>query len=325
MKNNMMKDLITLSLWGFLLIGITIYSLCSFMDWSSPYASTIIFEVRLPRILLALLSGMGLTLAGFLFQLILNNPLADSFTLGLASGATLGAALTVFLGLSFLWIAPISILFGVFSLFVVVLIAHVVSWGYPTKMLILSGIMVGALMNAILYLLVQMNPQKLQNILNYMFGGFSAAEMREVIIIGSVLLCVISIISALLPQLKLLQLNVLSSQSLGLKTQQLSIITLFIATLLSAVIIGYVGVIGFIGIVIPQFVQRTSRGHLGVKMVLNLLIGGTVMVFADVLGSQLLSPTQLPASIVLALIGIPLMFYILVIEQKNRHQHGTNI
>lgn len=322
MKNNKMKDLITFSLWGFLLIVIVFYSLFGFMDWSNPYASTIIFEVRLPRVLLALLSGMGLTLAGFLFQLILNNPLADSFTLGLASGSTLGAALTVFLGLSFLWIAPISMLFGLFSLFIVILVAHIVSWGYPTKMLILSGIMIGALMNAILYLLVQMNPQKLKNILNYMFGGFSAAEMTEVIIVGVVLLVVIVIITVLLPQLKLLQLNRLSSQSLGLKTQQLSIMILWIATLISAVIIGYVGVIGFIGIVIPQFIQRTIHSGLGVKMSFNLLIGGTVMLLADILGSQLLHPMQLPASIVLALIGIPLMFYILIIEQKKFYKRG---
>lgn len=317
------KDLITLCLWGFLLISIVLYSLLSFMDWSSPYASVLVVEVRLPRVLLALLSGMGLTLAGFLFQLILNNTLADSFTLGLASGSTLGAAVTVFLGFSFVWIAPISMVFGIVSLGIVIFLAHIVSRGYPTRMLILSGIMVGALMNAFLYLLVQMNPRKLQNILNYMFGGFSAAEMREVCVISAALLLVVIAIGIRLPQLKLLQLNALSSQSLGLKTQHFSIVTLVIATGLSAIIIGYVGVVGFIGIVIPQFVQRITRGELGTKMIFNLLIGGTVMVFADVIGSQLIAPTQLPASIVLALLGIPIMFYLMIVEQ--RQHHGNDV
>lgn len=100
----------------------------------------------------------------------------------------------------------------------------------------------------------------------------------------------------------------LSSQSLGVKTERLSIVTLIIATALSATIIGYVGVIGFIGIVIPQLVQRITFGGLETKIVFNLLIGGTVMVFADSLGSQLFAPIQLPASIVLAILGIPFMF-----------------
>ena len=319
MQKNKKRDLITFCLWGFLLILVVLYSLFGFMDWTFPYAQTLVLEVRLPRVLLALLSGMGLTLAGCLFQLILNNPLADSFTLGLANGTTLGAAVTVFLGLSFIWIAPIAILFGLISLMIVIFVAQIISKGYPTRMLILSGIMIGAMMNACLYLLVQFNPRKLQNILNYMFGGFAAAEMREVLLIGSSLILALVLVGGLLPQLKLLQLNVLSSQSLGVKTERLSMVTLVIATGLSATIIGYVGVIGFIGIVIPQLVHRITFGGLETKIVFNLLIGGTVMVFADSLGSQLFAPIQLPASIVLAILGIPFMFYLMWMENQKRH------
>lgn len=319
MQKNKKRDLITFGLWGFLLILVVLYSLFGFMDWTFPYAQTLVLEVRLPRVLLALLSGMGLTLAGCLFQLILNNPLADSFTLGLANGTTLGAAVTVFLGLSFIWIAPIAILFGLVSLMIVISVAQIISKGYPTRMLILSGIMIGAMMNACLYLLVQFNPRKLQNILNYMFGGFAAAEMREVLLIGSALILALVLVGGLLPQLKLLQLNVLSSQGLGVKTERLSMVTLVIATALSATIIGYVGVIGFIGIVIPQLVQRITFGGLETKIIFNLLIGGTVMVFADSLGSQLFAPIQLPASIVLAILGIPFMFYLMWMENKKIH------
>ena len=321
MQKNKKRDLITFGLWGFLLILVVLYSLFGFMDWTFPYAQTLVLEVRLPRVLLALFSGMGLTLAGCLFQLILNNPLADSFTLGLANGTTLGAAVTVFLGLSFIWIAPIAILFGLVSLMIVIFVAQIISKGYPTRMLILSGIMIGAMMNACLYLLVQMNPRKLQNILNYMFGGFAAAEMREVTFIAIILTIVVVLIVLLLPQLKLLQLNTLSSQSLGVKTERLSITTLVIATALSATIIGYVGVIGFIGIVIPQLVHRITVGGLEMKLVFNLLMGGTVMVFADTLGSQLFAPIQLPASIVLAIVGIPLMFYMMWIEEQKTNKY----
>lgn len=84
------------------------YSLFSRLEWHTPLTSTLVMEVRLPRMLLALFAGMGLTIAGQMFQIILNNPLADSFTLGLANGATVGAAIAVLLGLPFVWVAPLA-------------------------------------------------------------------------------------------------------------------------------------------------------------------------------------------------------------------------
>lgn len=291
------------------------YSLFSRLEWHTPLTATLIMEVRLPRTLLALFAGMGLTLAGQMFQIILNNPLADSFTLGLANGATVGAALAVLLGLPFVWIAPLAMVLGMLSLVVVMTVAYTISRGYPTRALILAGILIGSLLNAVLFLLVQFHPQKLQNIVAYMFGGFGAAEYREVVVVMSVFVIITLLLIMLVPKIKLLQMNTLSSAALGLHVERLSVTVLTLATMISTVIIGFVGVIGFIGMVIPQFVHRLSRGTLPFKMVLNVLIGGTVMVLADVLGAQLLDPIQLPASVVLAILGIPLMFYLMIVER----------
>lgn len=316
MSNCKWKGFITLSLWSLFLIGIVAYALFSQLDWQSSLTPTLIWQVRLPRVLLALLAGMGLTLAGQMYQLILNNPLADSFTLGLANGATLGAAIAIFSGLTFIWVAPFAIVFGILTLVVVMIVAQLLSSGYPTKSLILSGIMLGSLLNAALYLLVQLNPTRLQNILGYLFGGFSSAEYREVGYVFVTLIVVVTYLFLLAPQIKLLQLNTFSSASLGLNVQRLSLMVLMCATVLATVIIGYVGVIGFIGMVVPQFIQRTIRAGLPYKMVMNLVIGGSVMVLADVVGAQLLAPIQLPASIILALLGIPLMFYLMIVEGR---------
>lgn len=291
------------------------YSLFSRLEWHTPLTATLIMEVRLPRTLLALFAGMGLTIAGQMFQIILNNPLADSFTLGLANGATVGAALAVLLGLPFVWIAPLAMVLGMLSLVVVMTVAYTISRGYPTRALILAGILIGSLLNAVLFLLVQFHPQRLQNIVAYMFGGFGAAEYREVVVVMSVFVIIILRLIMLVPKIKLLQMNTLSSTALGLHVERLSVTVLILATMISTVIIGFVGVIGFIGMVIPQFVHRLSRGTLPFKMVLNVLIGGTAMVLADVLGAQLLDPIQLPASVVLAILGIPLMFYLMIVER----------
>ncbi|HEC2172440.1 TPA: iron ABC transporter permease [Staphylococcus delphini] len=315
MKNNVMKGFMSISAWSLLLMVVCAYSLFSRLEWHTPLTATLIMEVRLPRTLLALFAGMGLTIAGQMFQIILNNPLADSFTLGLANGATVGAALAVLLGLPFVWIAPLAMVLGMLSLVVVMTVAYTISRGYPTRTLILAGILIGSLLNAVLFLLVQFHPQRLQNIVAYMFGGFGAAEYREAVVVMSVFVIITLRLIMLVPKIKLLQMNTLSSTALGLHVERLSVTVLILATMISTVIIGFVGGIGFIGMVIPQFVHRLSRGTLPFKMVLNVLIGGTAMVLADVLGAQLLDPIQLPASVVLAILGIPLMFYLMIVER----------
>ncbi|MGV3243311.1 FecCD family ABC transporter permease [Staphylococcus sp. 11261D007BR] len=318
MKKNNQKGFIILIIWSLLLILSVSYSVLSGIDWGNELTYVLIFNVRLPRVLLALVAGMGLTLAGQMFQIILNNTLADSFTLGLASGATLGAALATFLGLSFFWIVPLSMIGGFLSLILVMTIAYFIGYRGFSQSLILSGIMIGALMNALVFLLIQFNPKRLQNIMYYMYGGFSAAEYKEVIYITIALIIVVLCLLLQVSQIKLLQLDVDSGLSLGGNIQKVSMIVLLLATVLSTVIIGFTGIIGFIGIVIPQFIQRTTKRTLSYKMILNLLIGGTVMVLADVIGARLFDPIQLPASIVLAIIGIPMMFYLMIVERSHK-------
>ncbi|MBO1214363.1 iron ABC transporter permease [Staphylococcus nepalensis] len=278
---------------------------------------SILFQVRIPRTVQALLAGIGLTLAGHMFQTLLNNPLADSFTLGLASGATFGSGVAVVLGLSFIWLPVFSVLFSIITLIIVIALTTAMSRGYPIRTLILSGIMIGALFNAFLYVLIIFNQEKMNNIVNYMFGGFSSAEYNEVIYIGIILFIGIIILFSLLSKIKILQLGQLKGQSLGLNVQLLTYGVLFIASIITAVIVAYVGIIGFIGMVIPQLVRRQNQQfNIGQQMVLNMLIGGTVMVLSDWLGSVLLSPFEIPASIILAMLGIPVLFYIMITQPR---------
>ncbi|MEY8603151.1 iron ABC transporter permease [Staphylococcus nepalensis] len=286
-------------------------------DMHEALTQSILFQVRIPRTVQALLAGIGLTLAGHMFQTLLNNPLADSFTLGLASGATFGSGVAVVLGLSFIWLPVFSVLFSIITLIIVIALTTAMSRGYPIRTLILSGIMIGALFNAFLYVLIIFNQEKMNNIVNYMFGGFSSAEYNEVIYIGIILFIGIIILFSLLSKIKILQLGQLKGQSLGLNVQLLTYGVLFIASIITAVIVAYVGIIGFIGMVIPQLVRRQNQQfNIGRQMVLNMLIGGTVMVLSDWLGSVLLSPFEIPASIILAMLGIPVLFYIMITQPR---------
>ena len=134
---------------------------------------------------------------------------------------------------------------------------------------------------------------------------------------GIILFIGIIILFSLLSKIKILQLGQLKGQSLGLNVQLLTYGVLFIASIITAVIVAYVGIIGFIGMVIPQLVRRQNQQfNIGQQMVLNMLIGGTVMVLSDWLGSVLLSPFEIPASIILAMLGIPVLFYIMITQPR---------
>jgi len=191
------------------------------------------------------------------------------------------------------------------------------STGYPVRVLILLGLMIGALFNALLYILILIKPQKLNTVANYLFGGFASAEVENVIMIAIVLAFAVMGLGLLLRPIKLLQLGELKGQSLGLNVQRMTFMVLTIASVVTAVVVAYVGIIGFIGMIVPQLIRRYYwRFELGMQMVLNIIIGAIVMALADFIGSILIHPIQVPASIIMALLGIPVLCYILLSQSK---------
>lgn len=309
-ENAMTFNKVLLSWIVILIITTSIYLFWQLGDINDVFNQSILINVRLPRLLEALLTGMILTVAGLIFQTVLNNALADSFTLGLA----------LFLGLTTLWIPVFSITFSLITLITVLVITSVLSQGYPVRILILSGLMIGALFNSLLYFLILLKPRKLNTIANYLFGGFGDAEYSNVSIIAITFIIALFGIFIILNQLKLLQLGELKSQSLGLNVQLITYIALCIASMITAINVAYVGIIGFIGMVIPQLIRKWQwKQSLGRQLALNIVIGGQIMVMADFIGSHILSPVQIPASIIIALIGIPVLFYMLISQSKRLH------
>ena len=243
----MMKRIRSIVIWLIILLISVLVSLCwDLGSLNDAFNQTILLKVRLPRVLEAMLTGATLTIAGHMFQTILNNPLADSFTLGLASGASLGSGLALFLGLSFLWVPFFSIAFSLITLVLVLGLTVILSRGYPIRVLIILGLMIGALFNALLYMLVLINPRKMNSIANYLFGGFASAEYHDVIIIALTMIVAMVILFSMKNGIKLLQVGELKSQSLGLNVQNVMFIVLAVSSMITAVVVAYVGIIGFI-------------------------------------------------------------------------------
>ncbi|PTG25342.1 iron ABC transporter permease [Staphylococcus capitis] len=314
----MMKRIRSIVIWLIILLISVLVSLWwDLGSLNDAFNQTILLKVRLPRVLEAMLTGATLTIAGHMFQTILNNPLADSFTLGLASGASLGSGLALFLGLSFLWVPFFSIAFSLITLVLVLGLTVILSRGYPVRVLIILGLMIGALFNALLYMLVLINPRKMNSIANYLFGGFASAEYHDVIIIALTMIVAMVILFSMKNGIKLLQVGELKSQSLGLNVQNVMFIVLAVSSVITAVVVAYVGIIGFIGMIVPQLLRRFYwQYELGTQMVLNLIVGSTVMVVADFIGGTMIQPVQIPASIIMALLGVPVLFYILFTQTK---------
>ncbi|MGX0243407.1 iron complex transport system permease protein [Staphylococcus capitis] len=314
----MMKRIRSIVIWLIILLISVLVSLWwDLGSLNDAFNQTILLKIRLPRVLEAMLTGATLTIAGHMFQTILNNPLADSFTLGLASGASLGSGLALFLGLSFLWVPFFSIAFSLITLVLVLGLTVILSRGYPIRVLIILGLMIGALFNALLYMLVLINPRKMNSIANYLFGGFASAEYHDVIIIALTMIVAMVILFSMKNGIKLLQVGELKSQSLGLNVQNVMFIVLAVSSMITAVVVAYVGIIGFIGMIVPQLLRRFYwQYELGTQMVLNLIVGSTVMVVADFIGGTMIQPVQIPASIIMALLGVPVLFYILFTQTK---------
>ncbi|MCY1028322.1 FecCD family ABC transporter permease [Mammaliicoccus sciuri] len=303
-------------------IGISLFVGSTGITWKfdNQLEWTIFYKLRVPRTLLALIAGMGLVMSGQIYQTILNNPLADSFTLGLASGATFGSALAVFIGVS-IWFVPLfSIFFSLLTLIVVVLITETMVKTFHVATMILSGIFIGAFFSSALYILLLLKPDKVNSMVSYMFGSVSSAEKITVEITGIVTLICIFILFMMSHYIKMIQLGEDKATTLGVNVRLISWTCLLLAAIMTAVIISFTGIIGFIGMIVPQVVRRVYKVPINVQMMLNLLIGGALLLIADTVGRIIISPIQIPVGIILSIIAIPIMMYLMITEQRKKER-----
>lgn len=303
-------------------IGISLFVGSTGITWKfdNQLEWTIFYKLRVPRTLLALIAGMGLVMSGQIYQTILNNPLADSFTLGLASGATFGSALAIFIGVS-IWFVPLfSIFFSLLTLIVVVLITETMVKTFHVATMILSGIFIGAFFSSALYILLLIKPDKVNSMVSYMFGSVSSAEKITVEITGIVTLICILILFMMSHYIKMIQLGEDKATTLGVNVRLISWTCLLLAAIMTAVIISFTGIIGFIGMIVPQVVRRVYKVPINVQMMLNLLIGGALLLIADTVGRIIISPIQIPVGIILSIIAMPIMMYLMITEQRKKER-----
>lgn len=274
-------------------------------------AFSIMLDVRLPRALMAILVGAALAMSGAVFQIILKNPMADSFTLGMANGAVLGAAITVITIIPAVFAPVISIILGLLSLLLVLVIARKLDLTYRPETLIITGILLGAMLSGVLYIIILLFPEDTANIARYMFGSLGGADFTKT----SVLLILTAVSFIILERyghvLDLLKLGDIRAHALGVNVSVIRPALLITAAVPPLVAISYTGIIALVGIIIPQIILYIKPMAFRPLLKRSILLGGLYVLIIDTLGRTLIAPLQIPTGVMVMLSAVPLFIFLL--------------
>lgn len=282
-------------------------------DWPAAYEQ-IVWKVRFSRVALAVLVGASLAAAGTGFQGVLRNPLADPYTLGVASGASVGAAFLILYGLTGVlgqWTVPLAAFAtGSLTLLAVFMLASHAGKA-KIETLILAGVVVNAFLSAFVSFMVSLSNNVVNEILYWLMGSLSmrswsySAMLLPYFIIGFGVLC------WYVRALNLLALGERQASHLGVDLERTKLIVLGVSTLLTAAAVSVCGVIGFVGLVVPHLVRLIMGPDYRLILPLSAIAGGIYVLWADTLARLALSPKEIPLGVVTALLGAPFFAYLL--------------
>ncbi len=272
-------------------------------------AATLIFELRLPRALGAFAVGGMLALSGTLLQVLLRNPLADPYILGVSGGAAVAAMLSMLFGLGAGWVMGGALGGSLLSMVLVFGLAHARGAWTPMRLL-LTGVVVAAGWGAVISFILAISPNHdLHGMLFWHLGDLSHG--RHPLIGNLVLLTGLVLSFPLARALNLLARGELTAAALGENPLRLKIAVYFIASLLTAAAVSIAGSIGFVGLIIPHLLRLIGGSDHRLLLPNAALLGGSFLVVADTLARTVLAPVQLPVGVITALLGVPVFLYLL--------------
>jgi len=285
----------------------------------TPYEQ-IVMQVRFPRVVLAILVGAALSIAGAGFQGVLRNPLADPYTLGVASGASLGAAFMISSGLQYVlfgnWTVPLAaFVTGLISLVIVIRLASI-NGKFRTETMILAGVVVQAFFGAIVSLIISLSDTVMNGIIFWTMGSLQLRGWPYILVLAPYLLLGGIVLFSLTRSLNLFALGERQASHLGVHVERTKMIVLVTGTLLSAAAVSVAGTIGFVGLVTPHLMRLLVGSDYRLLLPLSAIYGGIYVLWADTIARTLLSPIELPLGVVTAFIGAPFFAWLLVRHKR---------
>ena len=278
----------------------------------------IIQSIRLPRIILSVLVGIGLSITGVSFQGMLRNPMADPFVIGISSGAALGATIGIILKLqmNIFGISSVSLLAFIGALITTFLVYNMakINSKVPVTTLLLAGIAVGQFLTAIISFLMVVFSRDMNRIIFWTLGSFSTKSWTQVKMVILPVLAGWGLLRFYAKDLNAMLLGEESAQHLGIEVEKTKKILLSLNAFIIAMVVSVSGIIGFVGLIIPHIVRLMVGPDHRILIPACGLVGGIFMLFADTVARMIIAPMEIPVGIITALFGGP--FFIFLLRRK---------
>ncbi|ARI78562.1 FecCD family ABC transporter permease [Halobacillus mangrovi] len=281
----------------------------------------IILNIRLPRVILAALVGGALAIAGAAFQGLLKNPLADPYTLGVSSGASVGAVAVLFLGITLPFaggftLPVVSIIAAITTIFLVVGFTRLVDRSMSMMTIILTGIIFSSFLGSLISLMIALTGEELRQIVNWLLGSVGMRGWDYVYLMLPFFIMGILLLLVSGQELNAMTFGEERAKQLGVHVERQKYIVLIAASILTGASVAVSGTIGFVGLVIPHICRKlfgSDHRHLIPLCVVN---GSAFLILADLFARTIVSPSELPIGVVTALIGAPMFALILVRRRR---------
>lgn len=282
---------------------------------------SIVWNLRLPRALLAFLVGGALAVSGTVMQSVLKNPLASSYTLGVSSGASLGAALIIVTGftvpfLGMFTLPATGLLFGLLTVFLAVKFASKMDKNLENNTIILVGMVFSLFVNALLTLVTAMSEERVEQLTFWQMGSFALKEWSSVIVLFPIVLIGVIIIRYYSKEMDIMTFGEEQAFTMGVDVYKIKWLLLGLSAALTGSAISFVGVIGFIDLIAPHVVRKIFGSSHKIVIPMSMLFGGSFMVICDLIARTIISPSELPVGAITALVGAPFFAYVYFSKRK---------
>jgi iron complex transport system permease protein len=305
------------------IIGARLLGLPFAETWTSAQEA-IVLQLRLPRVVLAAVTGASLAMSGAVYQGLFRNPMGDPYLLGVAPGAGLGATIVIVFSLTAAigsaWLLPAAALVGGLGATAVIYLIARVDRRTPVGVLLLAGVALGSLLSALTSMLMLARPDRLQHAVMWLFGSFSSTTWAQVVLVLPFAAAGSAVAIALARPLNLLLLDEEQASHLGVNTERLKAMLIVGATLLAAAPVAVSGLIGFVGLIGPHAARLLWSPDSRTLLPASALLGALFLVLADLFARTAFAPSELPVGVVSALCGGP--FFLFLLRKRKRSSFG---
>ena len=316
--------ILLISIWCGVSIGSASVPLSTLWDAEAdPTAYSILWNIRMPRVLLAALVGASLAIAGAAFQGLLKNPLADPYTLGISSGASVGAVFTLFFGVSIpvlgLFTLPVFSMAGALATLIVVMgFAKMVDRSMKMETMILTGIIFSSFLGSCISLMIALTGEELRSIMGWLLGSVSMRGWPYVKMIIPFVILGAGILWLNRRELNAMIYGEERAKYLGVDVGRSKRFVLIGGSMLTGAAVAVSGTIGFVGLVVPHMIRMLTGADHRHLLPLSFINGASLLVICDLVSRTVIAPTELPIGVITSFIGAPVFAYIFFMQRKGR-------